>query len=1466
MKSKRGWLLFALVAVLVPALLITISHAQRFSLNPAKLTIPAATTEAANLSQALSGSPNLHSTVSVTPQGLRDIKPLTPYTDSLSASPPSGSSVGQGQLITYTITITNGATADTTSGNGFIRVFDTSTTQTAFQFNPAFPTGVMTQPGAGSAWGPCTITPNGNGTNQFTCYAGDGIGGGADTFAANQTVVLKVDALVLNTATPDAVLNNTSFFEKDADGNGVDEVFIGSNTVSHIVAPSVDLAISKFSQTAAAPAPDPQGSVIAGGASVPMSVLGNLGNEGRGNITYVLNLSNTGPANATNVLIQDALPGGPATLDNNPAPPSSANFPVAGPVPGKPIIQSALGVTSVFVASDASVPPVGNATSFAIGCHNFAIGSTMICTPGNNTAINPAFAPGVMPAGFQARIAYRIQVGSSAPPGSIVTNSAQIASIGAVDINAGNNTSLPTQNAVITKADLGITKVTSNATPVAGGAAFSYTLVVTNNGPSDARNIVVTDPLPPAVIFQNVAVVNNPSVPGTGLTCSGPPNATNGTVTCTGNLPGPAGMAVSTSTITIVAQIVADVASGVRTNTATVSSDTPEPSPNVAPNAASVQQNITVNAPLSISKAGPATACPGDLITYHVTVNNGGSSTAINATISDPLPANTTFVSVEGTNGFNSTCSFNGGSPGTVTCPAVDIPTGQSTVDITVRVGAAAPNGNLSNTATITTAGTGSIAVGTSTTTAQIGPCVGTLQFSAPTFSVNENTPLASITVTRTGNNAGPVTVNFATSNGTATSALDYGNTAGTLTFDPGVITQSFFVPILDDAISEGTESVNLTLSGPTGGAVLGSQNTAQLLIVDNEPPPPNSINVYAVTVNNNLLTLNSAAPTVILSNVPITGLQAGEQIVGIDFRPANGLLYALGTSSRIYRVNTTTGVATAVGAPFSPFLSGIDFGSDFNPTVDRLRVVSDSDQNLRLNPDTGTVVGTDTALNYAVGDPNFGSNPNIVGAAYTNSFAGASSLTTTTLYGIDSNLDVLVRQGGVEGAAPSPNTGQLTTIGPLGVNPTGLVGFDIQGSNNRAFAAFNTPGDNSKLYTINLTTGAATLLGNIGGSELIRDIAVAAGTFQFSATVTSVGEGAGKATLTVTRTGNTSIPASVNFTTTDDSAIQKSDYIIGLGTVNFAAGDVSKTFDIFIVDDGFVEPAEGFHVTLSAPTNDFAVSGTNAIEVDIFDNDAVTTNPIDITSFFVRQHYLDFFNREPDASGLAFWTNEINICAGNPACIATKRQNVSASFFLSIEFQETGGTVLRTQRAAFGRRSSSVPLRVPYVQFMRDARQVGNGVIVGQAGAQAVLEANKQAYAEQIANSPAFVLAYPLAQTATQFVDALFASAGVVPTTAERNAAIAAFGGGGTAGRVAALRSVSDSNSLRQAEMNPAFVLMEYYGYLRRNPDDPPDGNDAGYQFWLTKLNAFNGNFEMADMVKAFLTSGEYRSRFGTP
>ena len=254
---------------------------------------------------------------------------------------------------------------------------------------------------------------------------------------------------------------------------------------------------------------------------------------------------------------------------------------------------------------------------------------------------------------------------------------------------------------------------------------------------------------------------------------------------------------------------------------------------------------------------------------------------------------------------------------------------------------------------------------------------------------------------------------------------------------------------------------------------------------------------VYGVTTANNLIQFNSRRPGAILRSVAITGLQGGENIVGIDVRPATGQLFGLGSTSRIYRINPFTGAATFVGT-LTTALAGTNFGFDFNPVPDRIRITSDADQNLRANPADGTNL-VDGTLAYAAGDPNAGQNPNIVGSGYTNSFGGT---TTTTLYDIDSNLDILVTQN-------PPNNGTLNTVGSLGVNITAEAGFDIASSNNTALAAFQVSGSTtSALYTVDLTTGSAAVLGPIGGGAVVRDIAIAANTGSQSTNVDFDGDG----------------------------------------------------------------------------------------------------------------------------------------------------------------------------------------------------------------------------------------------------------------------------------------------------------------------------------------------------------------------
>jgi Calx-beta domain/Metallo-peptidase family M12 len=393
------------------------------------------------------------------------------------------------------------------------------------------------------------------------------------------------------------------------------------------------------------------------------------------------------------------------------------------------------------------------------------------------------------------------------------------------------------------------------------------------------------------------------------------------------------------------------------------------------------------------------------------------------------------------------------------------------------------------------------------------------------------------------------------------------------------------------------------------------------------------------------------------------------------------------------------------------------------------------------------------------------------------------------------------------------------------------------------------------------------TSYANANGSCLAT-VAADTPSIRFGATDFRVTEGTGSVQITVTRSNGTGV-SSVDFQTQDGTASERGDYTTAVGTLTFAAGETTKSFNVFITDDAYGEGPETFQVLLSNQTG--ATLGTpSTAAVTIISNEALNgPNPVkDPTfnpAFFVRQHYVDFLNREPDAPGLSFWTGQTTAC-GNPDPLVC-RVNVSAAFFLSIEFQETGFFAIRAQRAAFGRRSDNASTRMAYRELIRDQRQIGQGVVVGQAGYEQLLSANKNAYVARLVTRPDFAARFPQT-TADTYVDALFASAGVTPTPTERQNAINAYNNANLIAvaekRTAALRSVAESASVTAAETRAAFVLLQYFGYLRRNPTDAPDTSDAGYQFWLGKLNQFNGNFVAAQMVKAFITSDEYQRRFG--
>jgi hypothetical protein len=365
--------------------------------------------------------------------------------------------------------------------------------------------------------------------------------------------------------------------------------------------------------------------------------------------------------------------------------------------------------------------------------------------------------------------------------------------------------------------------------------------------------------------------------------------------------------------------------------------------------------------------------------------------------------------------------------------------------------------------------------------------------------------------------------------------------------------------------------------------------------------------------------------------------------------------------------------------------------------------------------------------------------------------------------------------------------------------------------------------------------------------------------TVQFSASSFSANEDDGQVQIIVTRSGDTSQPVSVDYAMTDGTATDRGDYTTALGTLHFAAGDTAESFNVFITDDVFAEGNETINLTLSNPSSGAQIGGSATAVLTIVDNDVVNgiDNPNDATDFFVRQHYRDFLNRTPDPAGLAFWTNNIESCGANAQCRAEKRVDTFAAFFLSIEFQQTGFLVERVYQAAFNRFPS-------YRDFIRDTQELGRDVVVGQGSWQAQLDANKQQFATDFVAGPDFLAVYG-GLSNEQYVDALNANTGGSLTASDRNALVAGLNGA-TETRASVLRKVAENAAFTQHELNRAFVLMQYFGYFRRNPNDAPDSDFSGYNFWLAKLNSFDADFRKAEMVKAFITSTEYRQRFGQP
>ena len=372
----------------------------------------------------------------------------------------------------------------------------------------------------------------------------------------------------------------------------------------------------------------------------------------------------------------------------------------------------------------------------------------------------------------------------------------------------------------------------------------------------------------------------------------------------------------------------------------------------------------------------------------------------------------------------------------------------------------------------------------------------------------------------------------------------------------------------------------SLTLSPGGISAWVTAVFGALVILINTASAARGQDSLLVLDTSNTLIRISSAAPGTNLGSVFITGLQAAEAMVAIDFRPATGGLYGLGDSNRLYIINQTTGEATQIGTgSFAIPLNGTFFGFDFNPITDTIRVTSDLRQNLRINPTTAVVIVDNMINNPALPIE----MPEVVGAAYTNPFVilGGSF---TTLFGIDADQNRLVRIGSANGTPASPNTGQVTGINTLGtiVGP-GICGFDIA-SSGVAYTTFHNVGTMmSALYSVNLMTGAVGLLGDLPGGTYSGLAAIPLPRVSVGNATVAEGDAAlSNAVFNVTLTQSPVSTLTVNFATANETALAGSDYAQKNGVLSFSPGQTAKSVTVNVVGDTEIEANETFRLVLS--------------------------------------------------------------------------------------------------------------------------------------------------------------------------------------------------------------------------------------------------------------------------------------------
>jgi hypothetical protein len=719
----------------------------------------------------------------------------------------------------------------------------------------------------------------------------------------------------------------------------------------------------------------------------------------------------------------------------------------------------------------------------------------------------------------------------------------------------------------------------------------------------------------------------------------------------------------------------------------------------------------------------------------------------------------------------------------------------------------------------------------------------GQVMFDAYTYSVDEAGDALMVTIFRNGDSGiGALSVSYATANGSATAGRDYTHISGTLDFAEGELRKYLTIPIRDDRIDEADETINLILANLDTAAAPAVLSATVIKVLDNDASPGVSVDDVGVTEGDAgtsaavfTLTLSAASEREVSVEVAV---KAGTAALYADFQPVSGkFVIAPGRTSQIVTV-------PVVGE--NVFETDETFTLDISSPVNAVITDGQGTGTIFNNDSRPTVSVTQTSLT----EGNSGTRDMVFGLSLSNA----------------SYEQVQVRYATADGTAAA-GSDYLAASGTVVFNP---------GTLNAAAAAVvngDTQTESNETLFVKLAQPLnASIANGLSMGIIYNDDGPVV---RFGVRDYPVNEGDGRVTLTVTRSGDPSA-FSIGYQTLDSDtfvagcsdqvnnrsgAYARCDFTTVAGTLDFAAGENSKTITVPIIDDSFVEGNETFWVYLL--NQEGAAIGTPSFStVSVRDNDTATAapNPIFTNEFFVRQQYLDFLSREPDADGFQAWLGVLAECpdAFAPPHLASRCDRIYVSgegFFRSQEFQLKGFYVFRFYQLAFGRlpEYSEIVADMSFVAGATPAEVYARKARLAHAFTLRPEFLNLYGELTNAQYVAALLGRYELERVTTPDPDAPDAAAEQVTLAqADLTARLDAK----QLTRAQVLRAVADSEEVGAREYERAFVAMQYYGYLRRKPEA------AGFAAWLEVLRRGDAR----TMVNGFLNSTEYKLRFGQP